>query len=301
MEGFSRKAVDEAGQRFRDFRERPSDLALVQDFRRLRSDTLPNLFQRLAEAIKGQPCSLACRVKRTDTIVRKLRREDAMDLSRMEDIIAFRIIVPTAQVQEQMLEQLQQGLPIHKIRDYRTRPTGAGYRAIHLVLREPATHPGGMTYDYPCEIQLRTYYQHLWATMSESFGEQTKEGGGSAETRSYLQELSECVAGFETNSPTETQVNIEAVDADLNFQVLVFDKKSGLLSLIADRGPDLEGAIAEMLLLEQRYRRDFSRETVLIGVPYDQGAKITHLRYFSHRGIPEIPDVILPKQPRPES
>lgn len=298
----TRSEVDESGRRFRTYEESERDFQIIRNFRSLRCEGLRRLFTQIAEAVTEEPCALSCRVKRTDTIVRKLRRESSMDLSRMEDIVAFRIIVPSPLAQRRVQEILQSRLDIRKVRNYSTRMSEAGYRATHLVLTQETRHPGGdLIYNYPCEIQLRTFYQHLWATTSESFGEQVKEGGGTAAERRYLEELAERIQHFEDACPEELQTGGLVTRVAVGFSVIVFNKQQGTMTLKDDFGDRLADAVQHMLYLEDRFRADLSHETVLLGFSAgDAAGETTHLRYFRPRGIPDLPDVIRPSQERPE-
>jgi hypothetical protein len=217
----------------------------------------------------------------------------------MEDIIAFRIIVPSLEIQRRVQSALSTKLGIDKIRSYVEYPPSSGYRASHLVLHQTLTH-GGKYYSYPIEIQLRTFYQHLWATTSESFGEQTKEGGGTADEREYLNELAKKIREFEDNAPEYHQIAGLQAFGTTSFTVLVFDKVKGHRSLTESFDGRLDDAIRRLLYLEDLFRADFSNETVLIGVSSgEKELKITHMRYFWPMGIPEIPEVVRPIKPRP--
>lgn len=297
----TRRSIDDAGQRIRVYSERPDDFKIVRAYRELRCLGLSTLFERVATLIEDEPCVLSCRVKRTDTIIRKLRRENAMDLSRMEDMIAFRTICASFGVQKRVCEKLRQGLQPKKIRDYTDAATSAGYRAIHIVMTQALSDPDGkVTYAYPCEIQLRTLFQHLWATTSESFGEQVKEGGGTSDEREYLKELSENIQSWENVNPEIFQIDNLKTTVTTSFWVIVFDKATGHSSLNEPFDNRLNDAVTRMLYLEELYRADFSHEIVLIGVPTGQSeARITHMRYFHYKGIPELSEAIRPKRERP--
>lgn len=295
----TRRAIDNTGHRFRKYKELPGDLSIIQSFRQLRCTGLEDLFKELADVISGFQCVLSCRVKRTDTIIRKLRREHSMDLSRMDDIIGFRIIVPSLSVQHDLVNCIM-GHFKGRVRDYTIEPTPGGYRANHITIKQNIVSSSGLSYDFPYEIQVRTYYQHIWSTTSESFGEQVKEGGGTKDERDYLLELSNMTQTYENNFPEYNQIEGLSMKVNIVFVIKVFDKKTGNTILNENLGSDLKSAISRMRYLEDTYRADFSRETVLLGLPTgDDEAKYTHMRYFHYAGIPDIPENIRPSIARP--
>ena len=89
----SRKQIDKAGKRYKKFAELPTDRGLIQSYRDFRARAMPTFFRELAQALDGMPALLSARAKRTDTIIRKLRREGTMQLTTMADIVGFRIVV----------------------------------------------------------------------------------------------------------------------------------------------------------------------------------------------------------------
>ena len=159
-----------------------------------------------------------------------------MKLTRMEDIIGFRIIAPSLSSQKQIAMVLATKIEIKKVRDYASEPNAFGYRAIHLaVLQELRYSENEEPHLYPCEIQLRrTYFQNIWATTSESFGEQVKEGGGTRLERGYLTELSKKIESVEKSKPELVQIENLRIADNTQFTVIVFNKESGY-SAVAKR------------------------------------------------------------------
>lgn len=118
-------------------------------------------------AIVGQ------RLKRTPSIVSKLRRFNSMKLSQMQDIGGLRAIVKDIPSVKQLLKLYgDKKLLQHEIvnfKDYIEAPKADGYRSVHVVFKyknlvEPA-------YDgFQIELQIRTKLQHAWATAVEAMG-----------------------------------------------------------------------------------------------------------------------------------
>ena len=300
-EHFSRKAIDNAGARYKDHAELASDRALLQAYRAFRCEVFPGIFEKLIRALDGAPVLLSGRIKRTDTVVRKLRRERAMALTFMDDIVGFRIIAPSPLVQRDAVQRLSATLKLKTTRDYVSRPVETGYRAVHLVGIAPQTFPGGaapanLTY----EIQIRTAYQHLWSTTSESFGEQAKEGGGTDEQRAFLTDLSKRITEFEDSHPDENQQAPVYGELKMAYFTLIYDKPKGVLLESYPHLDNLSAALRHYEYLENLHSLNYSKEVVLLSAQSFQAElKITHSRYFNFRGRPRLPAAIRSQLPLP--
>src|SRR5689334_17323780 len=132
----SKAAVNALGERFREYKEGANDRAVLQEYRQYRCGAMGELFGRLAEVIDGAPAVLSCRVKRIDTIIRKLRRQQEMALPRMDDILGFRIVTESYAVQRLLVTKVQESIDVKRVRDYTVAPAPTGYRAVHLALAQ---------------------------------------------------------------------------------------------------------------------------------------------------------------------
>lgn len=253
------------------------------------------------QALADGPVLLSGRIKRTDTVIRKLRRERSMSLTFMDDLVGFRVIAPSPRAQDEVVQRLEAALTVKTTRDYVARPVETGYRAVHIVGMAPQTFPGGaapanLTY----EVQVRTPYQQLWSTISESFGEQVKEGGGTEDVRAYLSELSEKIAAFERDYPSEPQQTPLDGPTQLAYITLVYDKQKGLLVESYPHGDNLNLALKHYEYLENLHSLNFSKEVVLLSTHVgQQELQGTHARYFNFRGRPRLPDAIKPERSLP--
>jgi putative GTP pyrophosphokinase len=134
-----------------------------------------NTFQAtLREKLRSiDPNSLvAQRLKRTPSIVSKLRREVGMDLARMQDIGGLRAVVESIDEVYILRRSYSESHFRHVLvreDDYIAHPKTSGYRSIHLVY---AYHnPRAPAYDtLRLELQIRTKLQHAWATAVETVG-----------------------------------------------------------------------------------------------------------------------------------
>ena len=120
---------------------------------------------------------VSARLKRLKSIYRKLRRSPKdVPVNRMDDIIGFRVVCETLDDAVSLRGRIRDSLSAN-IKDYLhgDHPAGLGYRAIHAIIRfKQPFYAESVKVRF--EIQVRTWYQHLWACWCESFGEQAKEG-----------------------------------------------------------------------------------------------------------------------------
>jgi ppGpp synthetase/RelA/SpoT-type nucleotidyltranferase len=172
-----------------------SDLGLLDQYRRRFDPSLVGMNAKLVVEISSNKVDalVTGRIKRTKSIVRKLLREPSMDLSRMADIAGLRVIVRKMSEQGPLTEIISKQVENPRVSDRRSEEDG--YRAVHIT---------GTHHSLPIEIQLRSVPQQLWANESESLGEQVKEGGGLANEREYLDELSRAIFKYE-NGHDEAQ------------------------------------------------------------------------------------------------
>lgn len=120
---------------------------------------------------------VAQRLKRLESITRKLSALAQMKLTQMQDIAGCRAVLPSIDAVRK-LEELYRSTDIsHDLRsskDYIASPKSSGYRSVHLVfafkLRHASPYQG-----HKVEIQLRTQLQHAWATAVEAAGTFTNQ------------------------------------------------------------------------------------------------------------------------------
>lgn len=121
---------------------------------------------------------VARRLKRTPSIIAKLKREGGMKLDRMEDIGGVRIIVNSLQRVKEVSASIRNGGTrnvLRRERDYINSPKDSGYRGIHLIYQ----YVGAKSQEFPfhnVELQIRTKIQHAWATTVEVVGTFTSQG-----------------------------------------------------------------------------------------------------------------------------
>lgn len=183
---FSRKQVTKAGEYL--VKNDPASIA----FEKLDLDALVHAYEVLANwrACHGYPINtfqatlrnrlkkiddgalVAQRLKRTPSIINKLRRLQGMSLARMQDIGGLRAVVRDMKALRTLTEVYLSSPMTHEAiaqYDYVQHPKASGYRSVHLVYRYKARK--GSPYDgLLLELQLRTRLQHSWATAVETAG-----------------------------------------------------------------------------------------------------------------------------------
>lgn len=201
--------------------------------------TLRDKLARL-EIPAGTKSIVAQRLKRSPSIIEKLRRFEKMQLARMQDIGGLRAVVPTLVDVRKVQDAYKTTRCLHGLvseKDYITNPKSDGYRSVHLVFKYAASNPGAMPYNgLLLEMQIRTQLQHTWATAVETMGtflgQALKSNRGDTEWLDFFKivgsafaylESSPLVPGCEVLSKIETYRRV--MEAENKLQVL--DKLKG--------------------------------------------------------------------------
>lgn len=192
-------------------------------------NTLQSYLRGVIKRSKFTGAIVAQRLKRTPSIIEKLKRFEQMSLDRMQDIGGVRVIVDnindvyrlhkTIVTSKRFKHQLE--LPPH---DYIQSPKADGYRSLHQVIRyinDAHEELNGLR----LEIQIRTRLQHSWATAVETLGmiqkSSIKTGGGDDVTRRFfeivsalfaLEEKCNLPSGFENYTKADLVKNLHEID-----------------------------------------------------------------------------------------
>ena len=75
------------------------------------------------------------RIKRIESIISKLKRENSMGLLEMGDIAGCRIIVKHEQHIPKIIKAIEEKLNVVDRRDYISNPRESGYRSYHLMIK----------------------------------------------------------------------------------------------------------------------------------------------------------------------
>ena len=171
--------------------------SVVEAFRASHSTPMMKARMGLRSCIKTEgleAVEVTQRLKRTPTIVDKLRRLPTMKLSSMQDIGGCRAVFWTQaeveRVQERFMHNSAKRNGIEDtVRDYVANPRSSGYRAVHVWTRYD---------DRRIEVQLRTALQHAWADGVEALtsfaGIDYKNGAGPDVVHEWLCRESDALA-----------------------------------------------------------------------------------------------------------
>jgi ppGpp synthetase/RelA/SpoT-type nucleotidyltranferase len=174
-----------------------------------------------------QGALVAQRIKRLVSIGTKLDREPRMKLTQMQDIGGCRAVVATAAHLKELVEKYAQSSIKHKratIDDYVQKPRRSGYRGIHIVYRYHSDKLAKQAYeDLKIEMQLRSQYQHAWATAVETvgtfIGQALKSSMGPDRWLRFFQLMGSVIAIREgTPMVPETGCDSASLYDELNFQ-----------------------------------------------------------------------------------
>ena len=191
--GDIRRASNAFREDFRNVEAR----SILDSYREYRLACIRTSLSLLGRAELPDRVLVSARLKRLESTHRKMVRcpDRPMLVHEMDDIIGFRIVCESFDEAVSLGQRITSNVPA-KPKDYikSDHENGVGYRAIHGIARfQQPLLDRHVTVRF--EIQIRTWYQHLWACWCENHGEQAKEGF--------------------TNSERSDQETVEAVRRDL--------------------------------------------------------------------------------------
>lgn len=201
---YSRGQVDRAGQRLaaQDLILDDETASVIGNWRAAHAYPLLHLRVNLAgwaEKLSRYPL-ISQRLKRMPAISLKLRDNEHMQLSQMQDIGGCRAVVESVPAVYTIVGALKTSRAAHVLsheNDYISEPKDSGYRSYHLVYRyQNANKP---TYNgLRIEIQIRSRLQHAWATAVEIAGtfqgQALKSGHGSDEWLEFFKLMGASIA-----------------------------------------------------------------------------------------------------------
>jgi hypothetical protein len=184
---------------------------IVENWRECHAFPL-TVFQRMLRKhakVVDSKVTIAKRIKRLSSAMKKLGRESLMKLSQMQDLGGCRAIVADVSSVYKLYERFKQFQQVRpsppwtiKCDDYIENPKPDGYRGIHIIGRYMPRHEkrkpwGGQR----IEIQLRSKLQHAFATAVETVTAFTrlglKFGGGPENWRRFFALMGSVLANRE--------------------------------------------------------------------------------------------------------
>lgn len=148
---------------------------------------------------------IAKRIKRLNSIKKKLKRFSRMELKNMQDIGGIRVVLSNLNqvytLQNKLLNQHKSHFynddRAINIDDYIKKPKDDGYRCLHMV----GKFKNDVNKERKIELQIRTRLQHSWATTLEIIdiftSQDLKSNQGLATYHKFLQQVSEQFAILE--------------------------------------------------------------------------------------------------------
>lgn len=175
---YSKKKVDKAGKILIDDMASKSDIEWAEDvltyWRSLHTSILKTFYSTLKNNLQIiDPSSfVGQRLKRSPSIISKLKNSHVSKLSQMQDIAGLRAIVSDLSEVRSLEGFYKKNNLTHKFHDsydYIDNPKDSGYRGIHLIYKYNSFHNPECN-GLKIEIQIRTKLQHAWATAVETMG-----------------------------------------------------------------------------------------------------------------------------------
>lgn len=233
---YSRNQIIKAGKTIRKTDASDEDIkeaiTVIDNWRAAHAFPLHVIYIHLRRFTNSNGVIVAERLKRLDSIVNKLKRENSMNLWTMQDLGGCRVIVSKIDDVYKYSDQYAKSRKRHlkkKEYDYIQKPKSSGYRCLHIVYEYHSDTKQDYNNNMLVEIQFRTHLQHLWATAVETMGlftnQAIKAGKGSSDVKRFFVLVSSLFA-IEENTPivpgTSSDVDeliheIEALNARHNY------------------------------------------------------------------------------------
>lgn len=158
---------------------------------------------------------LAKRLKRSPSIINKLKIQKTMSLARMQDIGGCRVIVGDVASVYKTNDDFQSKMAssnheLVKVNDYINQPKASGYRGIHLIYSFNGDGISEPHHGMKVEAQIRTLSQHYWATAVETMGaylkQSLKSSQGDKDFLEHFADLGDLFAYYD-NQPRYNEEN----------------------------------------------------------------------------------------------
>jgi hypothetical protein len=111
------------------------------------------------------------RLKRLSSVARKLNRFRHLRLRDIQDIGGCRAVLSSSRRARRLFDKYCDGSLKHELlwtRDYVSAPKESGYRSFHLIYAYKGNDRQIVYDDLKIEIQIRSLFQHAWATAVET-------------------------------------------------------------------------------------------------------------------------------------
>ena len=290
----SKNQINKFGEAFSQDSTDLEAFSAVQEYRRFRLNCLNTTIRILNSAGLPSNVFVSARLKRLGSIYRKLTREKTnFKLGELEDIIGLRIICCSFSEAQELDARLAELPESYRAIDY-TQPDAksTGYRCIHRIMKFQQKLNEESVITVRFEIQIRSFYQHRWAILSESYGEEMKLGAHITSPqmqadKNELIQLSKQIAGWEKKNPTKIQHRLTHHVGNTN--LICVWKQQNRQPVIEEFSDDLSGAVDHLNYLEIQFPAERNNALLLVGVA--DAAKAEFILRETH---PLFADVVIP-------
>lgn len=203
---YSRNQIKKAGSLIRKESltadEEAYAIKVIDNWRAAHAFPMHVIYMHLRRMAENHPdIIVAERLKRLDSIVMKLKREDRMSLWEMQDLGGCRFVVPELEDVYSYSNRYESSSKRHILKDrddYIKNPKSSGYRSLHVVYQYQSDKTEIYNKNMLIELQFRTHLQHLWATAVETMSLFTKQnikaGQGEEDVKQFFRVVSSLFA-----------------------------------------------------------------------------------------------------------
>ncbi len=266
----------------------PKNVAGIQSYRAFRMQCLATTLRILDACRPPARSVISVRLKRLDSIRRKITRPDAnFRLSTLDDVIGARVICQSVTAVVALSARIKLSPRVHRIKDYIEAPATTGYRGIHHIMRfdQPVSPDRSLTVRF--EIQARTYLQHRWAVWSESHGEKAKLGKGDVARQQELRSVAWELAQWEQDNPAREQAELLPYSGVQTVAVCWRPPHGPATRLLFH--DDVGGAVSWLNHLETAYSAQRENALLLVGLAdheeIERALRFTHPLYIGARPV----------------
>lgn len=235
--------------------DRDAELSIMNNWRSAHSYPLQIIKMTLSNRAKKIQADaiVAQRLKRLSSIEAKLARNLKMKLSQMQDIGGCRAVLDSVDGVNSLVQAYETGWAKNpkgrceflRKKDYIASPKSDGYRSIHLVYKYGSPVKHRQVYNgLRIEIQLRSRFQHAWATAVETVSTFTsqalKSNVGSDSWKRFFALMGSAIAMREgcpsvPGTPTERKelvTELRKLSEELRVKILLTGWNVAVTSLI---------------------------------------------------------------------
>lgn len=279
--------VNRLGAAFCDEPQALQRLAAVQRYREFRMQCLATTLRALDASGPPERSIVSVRLKRLDSIRRKIIRPDTnFGLGTLDDIIGIRVICQSVSDIISLSARIERSPHFYRTKNYIREPAVTGYRGIHHIMRFDQSAGGDRALAVRYEIQVRTWLQHRWAVWSEAHGERAKIGKADAARHQELRCVSKEIAHWEDGNHTAAQDPLLPYSGVRTIAVC-WRPPHGPATPFVCR--EVSAAVSWLNHLETTYPAQRDHALLLVGVAgsndIERALRLTHPLYLRARAI----------------